>query len=199
MLLFKLKGNKTELRVIALLLIVELLNEGYSTYLKSIAKENFLNYNVFVLIETYFLYFFFYLLFTSPIRRKAIYLSSFLFIIVWITYFRKSGLSKYGDQAVLFQILSVIAFSILYFYDKLTTQVESLIYNEPIFWVVVAYLISCSGTLFYYLFISKLPAEEQLRYDILRLSIALLKYVLLSIAMLIYKEVPPPSKKFQLT
>ena len=170
----------------------------FSIYLASHKKANFVPYNWFVLIETLLLYYFFNKTLLLTFTKRIVYFFSFCFPIIWFAYYRKLGTIGYVDTAVTYENISIIILTIFYFYEQINKAQSSVVYNQPSFWIVAAYLIYSAGTFFLFIYIDSLHRNDQQKYYVLNYLLLIFKFILLSIAMLMKNE-PPARKNFQLT
>lgn len=88
--------------------------------------------------------------------------------------------------------ITVIVYSIFYFYEQLTKPTignQLFLYNTPSFWIVIAFLIYFSGTFFLYIYSQNkdLSTDNDFKtqYAIINSIFILLENILLGIAMLV--------------
>lgn len=181
-----------------ILLIVGFSIDVFTTRLNAQGRPNFLPYNLFVLVETLFLYYFFFSILILRLSKLTVYLFTACFMVVWTLFFRKFSNSNYVDAAVTFENITIIILSIIYFYEQINNPEPSVIYNQPRFWVVAAYLIYSAGTFFLFIYVDALrDADKEKSYE-WNDAVSILKYLLITIAMFM-KTDPPARKHFQLT
>ena len=192
------KHNDKRLRVIFILLIIGFTVDAYSKYLEYYQKENFIPFNIWVLLETMLLYFLFFKVLENSIFKKLIISLCVIFPMIWAIYFNKVGTEDYMDIVVTYQNVTIIAFSIFYFYEQIASSEPVVIYNKSIFWVVTSYLIYSAGTLFLFIYLRFFPDDEQIRLRTLNYLLNILKFVLLTVGMFM-KDEQQGRKQFELS
>lgn len=174
------------LRVIIILLAVCFINDVFSLYLFYQQKSNFLFYNVFLLIETLSLYYFFSNIINNHVFQKMLLFLGIIFSIFWFFSLLKFGNKSYFYGCINFENISILPLAIFYYYEQIILINATFIYAESIFWIVTAYFIYFCGTFFLYLFIPSLNILEQKDYyDILNSIFIIIRTVLLSVAIFI--------------
>jgi hypothetical protein len=195
---FQKKINDKKLRVIVYLLLIGFTIDVFNARLNAERQPNFLSYNLFVLIETVLLYYFFSSILSLRFSKVTVYFFTACFMVVWTLFFRKFSTSNYVDAAVTFENITIIILSIIYFYEQINSPEPTIIYNQPRFWVVAAYLIYSAGTFFMFIYLDALKdADKEKSYE-WNNAVSILKYLLITIAMFM-KTDPPARKHFQLT
>lgn len=154
--------------------------------------------NIFTLIETLFLFYFFQRVMISNRAVKTISLLAVLFICVWLFLFIKSGASENLDLAYGMECICIIGLSIYYFFEQVKNPDSLYIYSQARFWVVAAYLIYTAGTFFLFLYQKDLSMEEQKKYFVVNSVFLILKSFILSAAMFMKAKIEE-RKKFQIT
>jgi hypothetical protein len=198
-LIFHKKINDKAVRVIFYLLVIGFLFDSYQIYSSSQGSTTYLSSNLFTLIETLFLYFFFKIIIDSRLGNKIIYVLAVAFSAVWIYLFIKAGTTSYIETLSAIETLTLISLSIYYFWEQLRKPDTVFLYTVPRFWLVTAYLTYTTGTFFLFLYLDSLSIVEQQRYFVyLNPIFLLIKTIMLSIAMLMRSKIPQ-RKKFQLT
>lgn len=191
--------NGKEVRVIVFLLIIGFLADAYSVYLAENHRSNFKIFNGFILFETLFLLWYFYIILPSKPLRFFIVTSALIFSIIFFTsYFIINGNKHYLDNIAVIANIIIIILCIIYFFRQITNSEPFDFQKNHMFWIVCAYLIYSAGTLFLFLYINTLPKSEQQNDYVLNYIFLIPKSILLSIAMFM-KNTIPPRKKFQLT
>ena len=149
-------------------------------------KSNFLFYNVFLLIETVTLYYFFSRVIKTLLVKKILFFLGSIFTVFWIFSLFKFGTRSYFSSCINFENISLLVITLFYYYEQIIVINLVFIYAEPIFWVVTAYFIYFCGTFFLYLYIPTLDVNEQISYyDILNSIFTTIRTVLLSVAIFI--------------
>ncbi len=186
------------LRVIVFLLCVGLIVDTISYYLQLNKKDNFLVFNLFLLSEMSFLFYFFFHILKSRASKISISVFAAIFFGLWLNAFIKFGDSVYNDGGVTLENIFVIILAILYYFRQIVKPDSMEFYKQPRFWVVTAYMLYSAGTFFLFLYIDSFHNNEQQKYYTMNFLFVFIKILLLCIAMFM-KSTPPPSQKFQLT
>lgn len=181
-----------------MLLLIGFIGDICSFYLEYRGQPNFNIFNWFLLIETIFLYYFFFNVLSSRLAGIIISIFTLGFLVIWLRLFIKVGAKAYLDIGVTFENISIIILSILYFYEQVNKPDSHLFYNQPDFWVVAAYLVYSAGTFFLFLYIDVLQRHDQPKYYVLHDIFKVLKSILLCIAMFMQKD-QHIRNKFQIT
>lgn len=173
------------LRVIIFLLTMSFINDVYALYLLYYQhRSNFLFYNLFLLIETISLYYFFSLIIKAAFFKKILFLLGAFFTVLWFFSFFKFGNRSYFYISNNFENISVLAIAIFYYYEQIIVINSAFIYAETTFWIVTSYFIYIAGTFFLYLYIPSFNSlEQQNYYDILNSIFTIIKTVFISIAI----------------
>ena len=197
--MYKSSTRDKSLRVIIWLICLGIFTEVWFLYLHSIGKENYLAYNLYIVLETGFLLYYFTRIIDNATFKKIILVTYSTFFLVWLLLFIKAGNKSYLDQCVNVENIIIIILTIYFFFREIKSPESLFIYNHPKFWVVTAFFLYCAGTFFLFSYISFLPPDDQQLYlKIVNDTFLVLRILLLSIAMLI--KVPEQTrKKFTLT
>lgn len=179
--------------------------DAYADYLRTLQEQNFLPFNIWTLLETILLYYFFYTVLRLKVFRTCIKILAVLFPIIWTIYFCKpgiygglSGIIDYLDNAVTVQNASVIVLCIFYFYEQISAPEPIVVYNKTIFWIVTSYLLYSAATLFLFIYLRSMAQEEQIKYRAINSFSNVFKFILLTIAMLM-KDEQSRRKHFELS
>jgi hypothetical protein len=86
--------------------------------------------------------------------------------------------------------LLIIMFSIFYFYEKINEPQLKFIYSDYHFWIILAFLIYLSATLFLYVYVTSLPRAEADEWWILNSIGNIAKNILFSIAIIKFVNNP---------
>jgi hypothetical protein len=201
-LLYSKRINDKSLRVILFLLLANLASDLYGVY--SIFShvnrgQNFVSFNIFILVETLCLYFYFYQILFSRSIRKAILFTGIVFLLYWLFRFIGIGAQVYLYNSATFEYISVLILAIYFYYSQIIKVDAVFIYRQPKFWVISAYLIYIAGTFFLLLYLPTLDVTvRQEYYNILNSLFTIIRTILLSIAMFMKTE-HLSRQKFKLT
>lgn len=198
-LFFRKRLSDKGLRVIILLLIIGFFADIYSVYLANHRSPNFKIFNWFILVETLLLLHYFYKILPLKSHFKLFLSTAIIYTLLFLKdYYFINGNRNYLDNIAAIENVIVIILSIVYFFKQISNPNNLDFQKYPQFWVVCAYLIYFSGTLFLFLYINTLPKAEQQNDYVLNYIFLIPKSLLLSIAMCM-KNTFPQRKKFQLT
>lgn len=193
-LVFRKRMNDKGLRVVFFLLAITFMFDLYGLYRISEHKNNFLAYNLNLLIEATCLYIFFYHIFKNILLKRIILSTGVCFILYWVFKFIRVGGTKiYLSPCVTFENISILAFAIYYYYEQVIKINTTSIFSQPAFWVVTAYLIYIAGTFFLYLYFPSLSLYEREKYYVLNYAFVVIRTILLSIAMFMKSDDPEAS------
>jgi hypothetical protein len=182
------------IRVIFWLLVVGFFIDVLNNYISSQSKSTVYIANLFTLIETQFVVYFFYKILHSPVAKKITIISALLFIVFWAVLYVKEGQDHHLESIFAIEAIGIISLSTYYFYEQLKVPDTPFVYMQPRFWVVTAYLIYTSGTFFLFLYLDSLELDLQKKYYLLNSVFLILKTILLSIGMFMTKKTE--KKKF---
>lgn len=168
-----------------------------SLYLQTQQKENFLAYNINILIEGGSLGIFFYQILYNRRIKQLLFVIGFGFISYWLYKFLTNGDSDYLNTCVTIENICILTFALYYYYEQIVKINTTSIYSQPRFWIVTAYLIFIAGTFFLLLYLPTFSLEDRGKYYVLNYVFLILRTVLLSFAMLM-KTDKPPSKNNKL-
>jgi hypothetical protein len=192
-LIFKKRINDKSFRVIFFLLSFGFLCDLLSLYLQWQHKENFVIYNLLILIEGVSLGIFFYQILSAKLIKRLLLVIGFGFISYWLYNFFSVATGGYIESGVTIENICILAFAIYYYYEQIIKLNTTFIYSQPRFWVVSAYLIYIAGTFFLLLYLPSFSSKDQEKYYVLNYVFVIIRTILLSFAM-VMKTDKPPSK-----
>lgn len=174
------------------MLFLGFIADAYSLSLFYQKKSNFLFYNIFLLIETITIYYFFSFIFKSLLLKKILFVLGIIFTVFWTFSLFKFGSQSYFWGCNNFENITILPIAIFYYYEEIIIINSVFIYAESVFWIVAAYFIYFSGTFFLYLYIPTLNTYEQTNYyNMLNSVFIIIRTVLLSVAVFM----KPPLRK----
>jgi len=106
---------------------------------------------LFTLIDYTFVFFIMRLLLESRIVKIILSGISIFFVIYIALLFFRANPASYPTISPVESII-VLIFCILYLFEQLNKPQELFIYSTPGFWIILAFLVYASGTLFLYIF-----------------------------------------------
>jgi hypothetical protein len=106
---------------------------------------------LFTLLDYSFVFLILYSLLNSGIIKVILILVSILFVLYIALLFLRSNPQSYAAVSPVESIL-VLVFCIIFLFEQLNKPEELLVYSMPGFWIILAFLVYSSGTLFLYIF-----------------------------------------------
>ena len=119
--------------------------------------------------------------------KQFIVLSICLYLVYWIYNFYNSKFSEFDFMPLVVECLFFIMLIVFYFYDVMRHNFAVPLYLLPSFWLSVAFLIYFSGNFFLFLYSNSIRNEPgwKEQYTLIYSSIAILKNILLCMAILV--------------
>lgn len=194
--LFYKQNRILPIRVIAFYQLYSFLNDILITFLNDQNKPannrvvSILS-SAFTSIEFLFFGLFFLLILIKKSSKRAIYIGGVIFLTIsLIDLFLKifKNQSSFNTIPISVSAITLIIFSIFYFYEQIQNPDVSFIYSKPYFWIVVGIMLYFSGTFFLFLQFSELSTEEQYNYWIINWICIILKNIFFSIAFYLPKD-----------
>ena len=185
---FKKRINDESLRVIFFMLCSGFLCDLLSLYLQTQQKENFLAFNINILIEGVSLGIFFYQILYNRRIKQLLFVIGFGLISYWLYEFLTTGDNDYLNTWVTIENICILAFALYYYYEQIVKINTTSIYSQPRFWIVTAYLIFIAGTFFLLLYLPTFSLEDRGKYYVLNNVFLILRTLLISFAMLIKND-----------
>ncbi len=190
-LVFRKRMNDKILQVVFFLLAITFMFDVYGLYTISKHKENFLPYNLNLLIEAVCLYIFFYQIFKNIPLKKIILSTGVFFVLYWVYKFiRAGGSNVFLGTCETIKNISIFALAIYYYYEQVIKINATSVFSQPAFWVVTAYLIYIAGTFFLLLYLPSLSPYDQEKYYVLNYAFVVIRTILLSVAMFMKADDP---------
>ncbi|WP_207492459.1 hypothetical protein [Aridibaculum aurantiacum] len=179
------------------LVVVGFATDVLGLYLISQGRANLIFYNLFLLVETSCVLYFFRKILKVKNIDRYILAGFILFAGYWSFLFATKGTKSFIDEAIKVGYFILLAFCIVFYYRQLKT-LDAAPYTNRYFWIVTGYLVYIAGTFFLFSLLNNLTKEEQAEYYVLNFVFLFIKTVMFSIAMSM-KSNPQPRKKFHLT
>lgn len=161
-------------------------------------KSNYKIGNTFLLFETLALVYFYFHALKLLLARRLIMVFSVFFFVLWMFAFIKNGSLEFLYVVNATEFIAVIFLSIIYFFEQIIATDGSIVYNQPRFVVVTAYLIYISGTFFIFLYLNSLNIQDQTKFLSINSILVIIKTILLCIAMSM-KNKEKKARKFEIT
>lgn len=175
------KRNKGEgLWVIFLYCILSILTEG----LFGATGGQTIVYSVFIIVQFTLFSFFFY----SSLKGKRVKYVPIFGAIVFYVFAAANFTNKHFDSisASLASVL-IIPYCILLLYEQIKDPGTLFVYQNKKFWVIIAFFLYFSATLFLYLYFSTLSEEQRNSYWIINNFFEILKNILFSVSFIMKK------------
>jgi hypothetical protein len=169
--------------VIFLYCIVSVLTEvlGGIMHLQIIfASYNIVQFSLFSL--------FFYLSFEQKKFKYITIAGAIVFYVIAIRTFSNTGSDSFS-----LSLASVffIPYCILFLYEQMSDPKIIIVYNDKKFWIIIAFFLYFSGTLFLYIYISTLPEQERSKYWQINNFFEILKNILFCVSFIMKKKAQP--------
>ena len=116
------------------------------------------------IIEFSFLTIFFYLSSNNQFLTRATKIIGPIILSVIIYSFLKSDKEIFDSTAQFLESITLIIFSISFFFGELNKPQPYSIFSSPNFWIVLAILIYMSSTLFLFIIVNHLSPEQREKY-----------------------------------
>ncbi len=184
-------------RVIVLLVIISF----FSTLLISVLGANHIHnawvQDIYLLIETIILIYFFSKCIPEIFKFKYAIILSSAFSILWLLNNLKMNFATVEPISYVLEVIIIMVLSTIFFYRQTNMPKMLFVYESSFFWIVIGQFIYLTGTLFLYLYWHKLSKEDQIKYYYLNDVFSVIRSVLLSIAMIIKeKQDKPPVNNY---
>jgi hypothetical protein len=155
-------------------------------------QQRFYFFSTFTVIEYTLFGYFFYLTLQRKLFKTILRVSYIVFIV--IAFLSMIFTRDYNFDSICAPIESilVILLAIFYFYEQLSSTEPSAILPSKTFWIIVAFLIYLSASLFLFISTAYLSAKEQETFWPITNVANIIKNVLFGIAII--KPLEPPSR-----
>jgi len=111
-----------------------------------------------------------------------------VFYIIAIRNFTNIGFDTFSSSLA---SVFIIPYCILSLYEQMRDPNIVIVYNYKKFWIIAAFFIYFSGTLFLYIYIYTLPKEQRSNYWAINNFFEILKNILFCIAFIMKKNAQP--------
>ena len=188
-----LRRNKNEgLQVIFIYCLVSLSMEIMAPVLiKAFSISNFYLYASFTVVEYSLLTLFLYRS-IQDIRQKFIpVIGSLVFFATVVTNFLHNQSSSFDSLTASMEAILIIIYSILFLYGQVKDPTILFVYQTKKFWVVVAFFIYFSSTLFLFLYAATFTKKEHNNYWYINNIFDIIKNILFCIAFGMRKSRKP--------
>jgi hypothetical protein len=185
-LLFLNRNKEKKLWVIFLYAVISLLTD-YSYNIISRQNEFYI-YSFFTIAEFTLYSIFLYYNLNTKLFKKLLLISYVLFFPVTIYNFFQKEFENFDSLTASVECILIILFSILFLYEQIKEPESIFIYTSKKFWIIVAFFLYLSSTLFLFMYADKLPTIEKSYYWSINFVFNILKNIFFTIAFLLRKN-----------
>lgn len=180
--LFLSRNKKDGLWVILFYVTASFLTDFCFEFFNPPNNLSFFIFSLFTILEYSFFSAFIYLNFKKKIFKQIILITSlFFFTFCAISYFSAKG-NFFDSLPASIESIFIIIFCIFYYYEQINNPEVSFIYSSKKFWIVTAFLIYLSGTLFLFIYTFGLSKKEQSFYWPINMVFNTIKNLIITLA-----------------
>lgn len=186
-----LKRNKHEgLRVIFIYCLISFAIEFLAPALLKLGVSNFYLYTSFTIIEYSLLTLFLYRNIEDPRLRYIPVIGTVAFIATLVASFLHFTADNFDSLTASVENVLIIIYSILFLYLRIKDPSILFVYNTKKFWVVIAFFIYFSSTLFLFLYAGNFTKQEHHDYWYINNIFEIIKNIFFCIAFTMKKSKP---------
>jgi hypothetical protein len=111
-----------------------------------------------------------------------------IFYVIAIRNFTNTGFDSFS---VSLASIFFIPYCILLLYEQMSDPKVVIVYNDKKFWIIVAFFLYFSGTLFLYIYIYTLPEQQRSSYWQINNFFEILKNILFCVSFIMKKKAQP--------
>ena len=145
--------------------------------------------SLFTIIEYTFVISFLFLIAKNATIKKIIVGVSVLYFIYWLIYFIqnfiKSQNTSFDAVPASIESILITIFCLLFLFEQISNTQDYFLYLSPNFWIVLAFFIYMSGTLFLFIVSTSISVNEKNQYWIINNICNIITNILVSIAFVI--------------
>ncbi len=169
--------------VITVLILIVL----YTRLISNSLEQYFFVTRVYNILEYTLLSYFFSLYIKNKIVKTILRFSPIPFVLFCIYDFAMAKEPILAFYPLIIEYLTLLIFIIYYFFEVMQENVVEPIYQKPIFWISVAFIINFSGNFFLFLYSKNSYNDEEFRrhFLIIYSTVTILKNILLCIGVMI--------------
>jgi hypothetical protein len=192
-LIFFNKIKSTEIRVFFVYTIVFALFLSISIYtrffLKNLNLQLIVN-RISLVVEFIFLSIFFYYSLSNKYRKWIFIIWSIIFFSYSIYDYNISKSGYFSFIPLVIECLFFLVVIVNFFYEKIQYSISAPIYNSPVFWISVAFLIYFSGNFFLFLLSNSMFKNQNFKdlYTLIYSSVTIFKNIFLCVAVITNRE-----------
>jgi len=178
--------------IIAILIVV-----GFSSlYIFGNKEQYYFIVRIYNILEYSIIAYFFSLQIKNKYVRNILSISIIPFFAFCVYDFLSVAKPEMPYVPLAIEYVILLAFIIYFFFEVLQATAIEPIYQKPVFWISVAFILNYSGNFFLFLY-SKNSYNDDLfkhNYTIIYSTVTIIKNVLLCISILIKDNTPNPTK-----
>jgi hypothetical protein len=181
------KRNRGEgLWVIFVYCTASLLSEPAFTYLG--VNSSYI-YSGFTIVEFTLFSLFFYLSFQEKKFKYSTVFGALIFYAISIPTLTGKKDSSFDSLNASLEAVLIILYCILFLYEKIRDPKVIFVYYTKQFWIIVAFFIYFSSTLFLFLYAGSFTVQQHKNYWVINNFFEILKNILFSIAFIMKKNI----------
>jgi hypothetical protein len=184
-LIFSLKKSRPELKVIFLYILYAFANDLYTTNTTYGKNHIFAFLAVYTFIEYLMVSAFFWLSISNKVLKNVIIFLSIGFVIYLIIYLSRSDQTEFDSINSSIEVILLMTYCIFYMFEQIAKPQIGFIYATPNFWVVLAFFVFTSSTLFLFITTNSLSEGEQAKYWVINQISNIVSNILISIAFIL--------------
>jgi len=124
-------------------------------------------------------------------EKKFKYIPIIGAVVFYIIAIRNFTNIRFDSFSVSLASIFIIPYCILLLYEKMRDSNIEFVYNNKKFWIIIAFLLYFSGTLFLYIYMNTLPEQQRSNYWTINNFFEILKNILFCIAFIMKKNAQP--------
>jgi hypothetical protein len=136
-----------------------------------------------------------YFCYSSLKNKKFKYIPILGAIVFYAITIRNFNSSEFDSVSLSLSSIFFIPYCILLLYEEIRDSDITVAYNNKKFWIIIAFFLNFSGTLFLYLYFKQLTVEQKLTYWQINNFFEILKNILFCISFIMK---PGPKKQYTL-
>jgi len=171
--------------------VLEFLVDVFQSSTKWGNQNNFKIFGVFSIIEYAMFAYFFYLSIDSKFIKKIILIISLVILALLTVTFLKADKKSFDSITSSVESIAIIGLSLIYFFEQISKPQKQFIYSTPNFWIVLAFMIYMSGTLFLFIIANNLSEKEFHKYWVINNASNVITNLIFCIAFLVNRFASP--------
>jgi hypothetical protein len=112
-------------------------------------------------------------------------------VVFYVIAIRNFTNAEFDSFSISLASIFFIPYCILLLYEQMRDSNIVFVYNDKKFWIIIAFLLYFSGTLFLYIYLSTLPEQQRSSYWQINNFFEILKNILFCVAFIMKKNVQP--------